>query len=93
MTASAVHGIGMSSFNPAVRNGVCPQRTVLIGSVIVREAGGRSTHLDGRPGGRSRLRAATLGPHRPGAVATNGRLQDALPARLAGSDGSPNPGP
>lgn len=40
--------------------------------VIVREAGGRFTNLDGAPG-----------PHGPGAVATNGRLHDRVVARLA----------
>lgn len=40
--------------------------------VIVREAGGVFTNLDGTPG-----------PHGPGAIATNGRLHDAVVARLA----------
>ncbi len=43
--------------------------------VIVREAGGRFSNLDGRPG-----------PCGPGALATNGRLHDALVARLAPSE-------
>lgn len=45
-------------------------------SVVVQEAGGRFTNLDGVPG-----------PHGPGAVATNGLLHDEVIARLAYSDG------
>ncbi len=41
-------------------------------TVIVTEAGGRFTNLDGRDG-----------PHGPGAIATNGALQDEVVARLA----------
>lgn len=40
--------------------------------VIVTEAGGRFTNLDGRPG-----------PHGPGAIATNGLLHDDIVARFA----------
>ena len=43
--------------------------------VIVREAGGRFTNLDGVPG-----------PVGPGALATNGFLHDELLARLAPSE-------
>lgn len=45
-------------------------------SVVVHEAGGRFTNLDGVPG-----------PHGPGAVATNGLLHDEVVARLAYYDG------
>ncbi len=41
-------------------------------SVVVTEAGGRFTNLDGSPG-----------PHGPGAIATNGLLHDETVARLA----------
>lgn len=41
-------------------------------SIIVTEAGGRFTNLDGRPG-----------PHGPGAVATNGNLHEEVLRRLA----------
>jgi len=41
-------------------------------SIVVTEAGGRFTNLDGRPG-----------PHGPGAIATNGLLHDEVVARLA----------
>ncbi len=41
-------------------------------SIIVTEAGGRFTNLDGRPG-----------PHGPGAVATNGMLHEEVLRRLA----------
>lgn len=44
-------------------------------SVVVEEAGGRFTNLDGVPG-----------PHGPGAVATNGLLHDEVVARLAYDD-------
>jgi histidinol-phosphatase len=42
-------------------------------SIIVTEAGGRFTDLDGRPG-----------PHGPGACATNGLLHDAVLQQLSG---------
>ncbi|MGB7962927.1 MAG: inositol monophosphatase family protein [Propionicimonas sp.] len=45
-------------------------------SVVVQEAGGRFTNLDGVPG-----------PHGPGAVATNGLLHDEVIARLAYDEG------
>ncbi|HRA74972.1 MAG TPA: inositol monophosphatase family protein [Propionicimonas sp.] len=41
-------------------------------SIVVTEAGGSFTNLDGRPG-----------PHGPGAIATNGSLHDEVVARLA----------
>lgn len=41
-------------------------------SIVVAEAGGRFTNLDGADG-----------PHGPGAIATNGLLHDAIVARLA----------
>jgi histidinol-phosphatase len=41
-------------------------------SIIVTEAGGKFTDLDGRPG-----------PHGAGAYATNGRLHDAVLSQLA----------
>jgi histidinol-phosphatase len=44
-------------------------------SVIVTEAGGRFTDLEGRPG-----------PHGPGAYATNGRLHDAVLEQLRPTD-------
>ncbi|MFP5283318.1 MAG: inositol monophosphatase family protein, partial [Actinomycetes bacterium] len=43
-------------------------------AVVVAEAGGNFSNLDGRPG-----------PHGPGAVATNGRLHEAVLARLSQS--------
>jgi histidinol-phosphatase len=44
-------------------------------SIIVTEAGGKFTDLDGRPG-----------PHGAGAYATNGRLHDAVLSQLALDD-------
>jgi histidinol-phosphatase len=44
-------------------------------SIVVSEAGGRFTDLDGKPG-----------PHGTGACATNGRLHDAVLAQLAGEE-------
>jgi histidinol-phosphatase len=41
-------------------------------SIVVAEAGGSFTSLDGRPG-----------PHGPGAIATNGVLHDEVVGRLA----------
>ena len=44
-------------------------------TVIVTEAGGKFTNLDGRDG-----------PHGPGAIASNGSLHDEIVARLATGD-------
>ncbi|HEX8487161.1 MAG TPA: inositol monophosphatase family protein, partial [Propionibacteriaceae bacterium] len=44
-------------------------------SIVVTEAGGRFTDLDGKPG-----------PHGTGACATNGRLHEAVLAQLAGEE-------